>query len=220
MEGNMVKTALKSLSVLSTLMLGTMLSSGQARADTPVFISNLLFNGSGCNALDSAADLMDTNDDGLKDSFIIIFSNYIAQQGKGIPISDRRKNCNISVGLVLPQGYQFTIADVDYQGFADVPKDVSGWQVSTYQFVFWSRPVTLQSRIRGPFQGTYSISDTLGLGSLIWSPCGREVPLNIRTQVFLSGDASKAASMTTDQISGRVRQVYQFKWRRCGSSRS
>jgi len=181
----------------------------------PIFIQNLTFGGSGCSNSDSTATLFDTNNDTFPDVFSIIFDNFIAQQGAGIGISERRKNCNIVVQLHLPQGFQFSIAQVQYNGYADLPSGVQGQQESTYAFpLFDPHTVTLRTNISGPFVDNYQRTDVLGLASLVWSPCGVSAPMNIRTQVALTGKKDPAA-MTLDQILGKVSHKYKLQWREC-----
>jgi hypothetical protein len=155
------------------------------------------------------------NLDGLPDQFEILFDKYIAQQGSGVPIVQRRRNCNISVGLHLPQGWQFSIANVRYFGYADLPEGVQGQQRSDYQFINYTGTITLQTILDGPYTDNYERQDNLGIESVVWSPCGLEAPLNIRTQVALSGPSNLPAAMTTDQITGTVSQIYGLTWRRC-----
>jgi hypothetical protein len=187
---------------------------GYAAADE-TYIMNLNFAGSGCNPEDSDAALYDANLDGLPEQFVVYFSNYVAQQGPGLTIAERRKNCNIGVQLHLPYGYQFSIANVRYLGYAEIPYGVRGRQKSTYEFPFYSNAVTMQTLLHGPFSGNYSRQDNLGITSIVWSPCGMNAPLNIRTQVALEGSMYPMAMLTTDQIDGRVQQVYGLTWRAC-----
>lgn len=189
-------------------------SASQALGDE-TYIRSLNFAGSGCNPVDSSAELYDADANGLPEQFVVYFSNYIAQQGPGLTIAERRKNCNIGVQLHLPFGYQFSIANVRYIGYADLPYGVRGRQKSTYEFPFYSNAITLQTLINGPYVGGYQRQDNLGIASVVWSPCGMNAPLNIRTQVALEGSFYPMAFLTTDQIDGRVRQVYGLTWRAC-----
>lgn len=199
------------------LLAGALLVSGQVFAQE-TFIRSLTYNGTGCSNADATHQLFDTNNDGRYDQFAILFAGYIAEQGSGIPLSQRRKNCNIAVQLRVPAGLQFSIVDVRYLGFADLPKGVEGWQQSAYEFPFFSNSVTLSTRLVGPYSRSYEINDQLPLGSYVWSPCGRDAPMNIRSQVYLKGPSNLPAAMTTDQIDFRVRQVYHLVWRACRPS--
>jgi hypothetical protein len=210
MKMNVMHAVLKSVTAI-----GCVLAFNQSVAQTDVFLTSLNFGGTGCDNGDSG-ELLDVDLDGRPDRFDVIFNNYIAQQGPGVPISLRRRSCNISLGMHLPQGWQFSIADVHYFGYADLPSaKVGGSQKSTYEFVGFSNSIELSTDISGIYQDNYEREDVIGITSLVWSPCGLEAPLNIRTQVALSGPLSIPAAMTLDQVTGDVRQIYALKWRKC-----
>lgn len=206
----------KSALVASAMLATTALISGQAAAtEDKFYIKSVVFLGSGCTAADSALDLSPAGDP-KPEQFTLFFANYIVTQGKGTGPADWRKNCNINVNLHVPHGWRFSIAQVHYQGHAYLPKYVSGTQTSTYQFVFFSNRVRLSSTFWGPLlDKDYEFTDNLPFTSLVWSPCGIDVPLNIATQIYLSGPRQIDASLTTDQIDGRVSQVYKFIWQPC-----
>lgn len=224
-----MKTLLRPLSILSAMLAAAMLAPGQAsarpgpvRAADQVFIKQVTYGGSGCTTNDSVSELDDVNQDGFPDQFSIFYFNYIAHSGPGTNASDWRKNCNINVILHLPQGFQFSIFQAHYAGFTTLPFGISGTQTSTYTFVFHPGSATLHSTWHGPIQQNYDFTDTLRFESLVWSPCGLEAPLNIRTQIFLSGSTQQlisdpSALITTDEIDGRVKQIFGFQWRACQS---
>jgi len=182
----------------------------------PIFIEKISFGGSGCSLADSSGELSDTNDDGVPDGFAVFFKNYIAQQGPGISLAQRRRNCNILVQVHLPQGFQFSIASAKYSGYADLPRGVSGQQESAYQFPLFSpSSITLGTYLRGPYADNYYRTDTLGLASLVWSPCGVSAPLNIRTQIALTGNSTLPAAITSGDEFGKGQQIYGLQWRQC-----
>lgn len=187
-----------------------------AFAQQEVFIRSLNFNGTGCDPFSARGQLYDVNRDGLPEQFQILFSSYTAEQGPNVLPAQRRKNCNITVQLRLPQGYQFSIGEVRYLGYADLPGSVRGRQLSTYEFPFQgSPPVSFQTVLVGPFSDNYERTDRVGIESLVWSRCGTEAPLNIRTEVRLEGNRAPSALLSTDQIDGFVKQIYGLTWRRC-----
>jgi len=223
-----LKTLLRPLSIVSAMLAGAMLVPGQASARSgpvraaadKVSIVKVTYLGSGCTLNDSVSELDDVDQDGLPDQFSIFYSKYIAHSGPGTNASDWRKNCNINVTLHLPQGFQFSIFQAHYAGFTDLPLGISGTQISSYTFTFHPGTATLHSTWNGPIQQNYDFTDTIPFDSLVWSPCGLEAPLNIKTQIFLSGSTQQLISdpgalITTDQIDGRVKQIFGFHWRAC-----
>jgi hypothetical protein len=200
---------------LTTLLLaGTMLVSGQAMARA-VSIAGLNFNGTGCknDGVDATAQLFDVDLDGLDDQFQILYSSYVVKS----PGGDTRKNCTITVTLNLPQGFQFSIANASYIGFADIPIQGLGVQEATYLFPLNPQGgrATMRSVISGPYTRLYERTDTLGIASYVWSPCGLNAPLTIRTQAYLNGNLNPKAELTVDETDFKVKQIYGLTWRRC-----
>ena len=64
----------------------------------------------------------------------LIFDQYVASMGKGITLTESRKNCQLNVDLLYPSGFQFSIFSADYRGFVALDKGVTGTQKSTYYF--------------------------------------------------------------------------------------
>jgi hypothetical protein len=209
-EFKKMRIASMSFLMAGTVLAGTMLAAGQASAQ--VFIRDVTFLGTGCD--ESNSELVPLLGR-MPTEFTILFNEYIAERGPTIALAQSRKNCNIVVTLNIPQGFQVSIADVLYLGYAEIASGASGKQETTYEFPFFSNAVTLQSTLRGPVARSYRIEDSLLLASLVWSPCGQDANLNMRTQVSLSGTRSRDSFMTTDQITGVVRQVYHLRWRSC-----
>jgi hypothetical protein len=210
----------KSALVASAMLAVTALTSGQASATKDkVYFKSLVFAGTGCSSAPGSFDiaqLIDADDDGFNEQFSLLFSNYVVASGPGTSAFDWRKNCNINATLHVPHGWQFSIVDVHYAGRAVLPYGIQGTQTSIYQFVFFSNRVRLSSTFNGPLHEDYDFTDRLPFTSLVWSPCGLDAPLNIATQIYLTGNrAYKAALLTSDQLDGHVQQLYRFAWRHC-----
>jgi Domain of unknown function (DUF4360) len=187
------------------------LAASEAFADGAAHIKGLTFNGSGCPlGGDTILQLLDLDGDGLPEQFGLLFSgDYIAAQGPGVSIVERRRNCNLLVSVALPDGYQFGVAGAYHEGYADLPVGAGGVQRTTYEFVFHSDPVSRETALTGLYTGRYARQDDSGGAGLVWSPCGLDAPLSIRTQVFLEGDASLPAAMSLDYLAPTL------IWRRC-----
>ena len=77
------------------------------------------------------------------------------------------------------------------------------------------KKVKLATTLRGQMSDDYEINDALGLRALVWSPCGVNRALNIKTTLQVRARRGKSALMTLDSMDGEVSHVYGFKWRKC-----
>lgn len=150
-------------------------------------------------------------------AFSLLFSQYQASVGPGIPIGESRKNCNLLLRLKFPQGWSFTILNVDYRGYASLDNRVRGTQRSGYFFEGQFPSGALRSDLVGPFDDNYEVRDRLGLDTVVWSPCGVDRALNINTEVRVNNRSNPRGSglITTDNITGELTHVYGLQWRRC-----
>jgi Domain of unknown function (DUF4360) len=172
-----------------------------------VRIRNISWAGSGCPAGAVAV--------GLAPDFsasTLSFNSFVAEIGPGVSPSSSRRNCQILVDLDFPQGWSYSLADVDCRGSANLDPGVSGVQESVYSFQGGSHTGRLQTTLNGPRVGDYQIRDTLGLEALVWSPCGDQRALNINSSVRLenhSGNPNARGMMSA------VEHMYSLQWRRC-----
>jgi hypothetical protein len=178
-----------------------------------VTIRDLDWAGSGCPAGTVASNL-------ARDftAFTLLFDSYVAEIGPGLPLSLGRKNCQILIDLDFPQGWSYSVFDVDYRGFVNVPRGVSGVQQSDYNFQGEFLTARLATALRGPRNGDYQIRDRLRLNAVVWSPCGAHDTLIINSSIRFvneSGNLNARGLMTTDSINGKVTHIYGLRWRRC-----
>lgn len=64
----------------------------------------------------------------------LIYDAYVASIGPNIPVTEQRKNCQLTVELEYPGGFQYSILSADYRGYANIEKGISGTLKSTYYF--------------------------------------------------------------------------------------
>jgi hypothetical protein len=197
--------------MMALALAGPLLIAAPALADTDrVSIRSLNFAGSGCAPQGSLTGrLVDFDQDGFPGSLSLGFSSYVARQGPGVSIVERRRNCNLVLSLNLPRGWQYAIRSVRYHGVASLPRSVSGLQQSTYQYPFASHAATLEATLQGPLMARFQRQDRLQPPEWVWSPCNQATPLNLRTQVLLTGPRSQFASLRA------ARHSYGLVWRRC-----
>jgi hypothetical protein len=198
-----------------TLAIGCLFGlGGTALADAPGYVTvrSIAYAGSGCPAGTVAENVSQD-----LQAFTLLFDNYIAEVGPGVAFSSRRKNCQLNIDLDFPQGWSFSILTVDYRGYVSLEPRVAGLQQSSYYFQGQFQTARLRTPMVGPIDRDYQIRDTLGLGAVVWSPCGATRALNINTEIRLENSQNPSGSglLTTDSIDGAVRLIYGFRWRRC-----
>ena len=52
----------------------------------------------------------------------LIFDSYVADQGKDIPVTENRKNCQLNIDLLYPPGFQYSVFSADYRGYVALDK--------------------------------------------------------------------------------------------------
>ncbi len=178
-----------------------------------VYIRNVMANGSGCPIGSVGSDISPD-----AKAFTLTFSEYAAEVGPGIPLSESRKNCQVTVAMNIPGGWSYTVLKVDYRGFAALDAGVVGQQRSTYYFQGASGRTnsgSLFTNIYGPTSRDFTISDNVEINDYVWSPCGVTRSLNINTEVRVQGRPGSRGYITQDSIDGELTQTYGIVWRRC-----
>ena len=180
-----------------------------------VSISDVKYGGSGCKAGTAAV----SHSQDLQ-TVTVIFDEYQANIGPGVPFSEKNKNCNLNFKINYPPGYQYTLYKIDYTGYADLQDGISANQQSQYWFAGIDGRATLRSNFKGPLSKTYTFTDLLATSLWVWSPCGASTTLNVNTMLSLSSSNSKSSgSISTQVIDTTVKNkyyaAYGVSWRRC-----
>lgn len=177
----------------------------------PIYISRIIYGGNGCPQ-GSVSELVAPD----RQSFTLLMDEYIAEIGPYIDRRDNRKSCQIGVELVVPAGWSYSVATIDYRGFADLDRGVTGTHMASYYFQGQGATGQFASHFAGPYANNYQLRDTLGLEAQVWSPCGQTRALNIKSEVRLASRARNAEGvMTVDSVDGTVAMKYGLAWRRC-----
>lgn len=214
-----MKIGLHPTRVLIALGLSTLATTAalarSSRAAHPDFVRvrSLQFAGSGCPA-GSVAGLVSPD----VDFFSLSFDNYVAEIGPGIAFSQKRKNCQLALDFEVPQGWSFSLIDVEYRGYVALEAGVKAKQKSSYYFQGQLAQASLQTTIYGPAYEDYDIRDVLGVSALVWSPCGFRRALNINSQVLLDSSNPYARGLIAlSDIDGAVVHRFGLAWRRCSN---
>jgi len=137
-----------------------------------VKITEVGYGGSGCP--DGTAKVQ-VNPNGQELS--ILFNKFIADAA-GTP-KDRRKNCNLTIPIKVPRGFQVSF-NGDYRGYV-APATVG--RLSAEHFFAGERGPRIQRTIKG--EQDYIITDNVK--TLVWSACGKSVNTRVNTSIGASG---------------------------------
>lgn len=206
----------KMMRMTKGLIVGAMLWTTGAMAyyDVPadnVYINRIVYGGNGCPQ-GTVSELVSPD----KQSFTLLMDEYIAELGPYIERAANRKSCQIGVELVVPAGWSYSVATIDYRGYANLDPGVTGTHMASYYFQGQGTTGRFASNFAGPYVNNYQVRDTIGLEAQVWSPCGQTRALNIKSEVRLAARNRNAQGvMTVDSVDGTVAMKYGIVWRRC-----
>ncbi|KAF1985910.1 hypothetical protein K402DRAFT_356318 [Aulographum hederae CBS 113979] len=148
------------------------------------------------------------------------FDAFQAYFGPDTKQSDRSKNCAIHLTLNYPGGFQYSIMQATYHGYARLDNGVRGTFYSTY---FFSQNAAATANTITTIEGSafrqgaiYTKTDSADVATVVWSPCGAEGLLNINNRIALTSSNSQATGELTDDDAtvSFTQQVY-VQWRAC-----
>jgi hypothetical protein len=174
-------------------------------------IVGFTYGGNGCPG-GSATGMISPDQKALT----VIFDQFQAKAGPGVSISDNRAFCQLLVDLRFDPGWQVSIFDATFRGFADLQKGVVGTHQTSYYFSgspLTSGPVSWT--MTGPFSGNFTRTDQFA--TVVWSDCGSVRPLNIKTNLYVTNRnvPMNEGILTNDTTDLRVRITYGLDFRRC-----
>lgn len=186
-------------------------ASASSPAPTSVAINSIAYGGTGCPQ-GSLSYFLSTD----HTTFTLIFDDYVASIGPGTSVTDQRKNCQLDLDLVYPSGFQYSIFNTEYRGYVQLDAGVTARQQSTFYFSGQTAQTTTGTNFVGPKSTDYEIVDTLPLTSVVWSPCGALVPLNINSELRLNTTSKTAGGyITDDSLDGKITFVVGVQWQTC-----
>jgi len=204
---------MKLLSKLAFSAAALFLSTSAMAAQPPwVTIQGITYAGTGCPAGSVSQNI--SND---YKAFTLLFDEYVVEAGPGVSRREGRKACQINVDMQFPQGWSYSIMDVDYRGYVSLDRGVTGVAQSDYYFQGQRGSARLSTTFRGPIDQDYEYRDSLGISAVVWSPCGASRSLNMKTQIRVDNNRARRGTglLTVDSVDGQLEQVYGIQWRRC-----
>jgi len=176
-----------------------------------VYINGIVYGGTGC-----PQGTVGSYVSGDRQTFTLIFDQYVASIGPGVAVAQSRKNCQLNLDLRYPGGFQYSILNTVYRGYAGLDAGVTGVQSTTFYFSGQTAQTTTSSTFKGPMDSNYATQDSVDLTSTVWSPCGANSALNMNSQVRLTSPNSAArGQITDDSIDGKITFVVGVQWQKC-----
>ncbi|MGE0764773.1 MAG: DUF4360 domain-containing protein [Bdellovibrionales bacterium] len=168
------------------------------------------YGGSGCPAGTASVSM------GFdQKSISVLFDQYLAMAGAGTGLQLDRKSCNLAIPVHVPQGYSISVFEVDYRGYAAVPRGASGLFQVEYFFAGQRGP-RAQRSFMGPYDRDFNINHGLAAEALVWSNCGEDVILRVNSSIMArSNRQMDDVLMSIDSADVQSRLVYHVQWRRC-----
>ena len=185
-----------------------------AFSDSPppgaVQIRGISYAGTGCPAGSVAGNISPD-----LQAFTLLFDRFTAEAGPAIPLSAGRKNCQLAVDLNFPTGWQYSLFTVDTRGYLQLEASTTAFVQNMYYFQGQSSGPVIRRNFVGSQAGDYVARDTLGVSSVVWSPCSVNRALNISTSIGVNAPSGRRALATVDSIDGQFKLIYAVAWRRC-----
>lgn len=171
-------------------------------------------NGTGCPPGSANTSI---SADGLV--FTTTFSNYFTEVNPSAELGV--KDCQLEITLRMPAGMSYAVQSFYYSGYALLQEGVVGRQTASYYFQ--GNPVapveSNRTDLRGPYDRPYLFTDDVPVQDRVWSPCGVERNLNVRTRVQLfNGEPRRTGYMSLNAIDGSSKMVLKLSTRSCADS--
>ena len=168
----------------------------------PVVVESLAYEGNGCPAGSVAYTISPDSQ-----AVTLLFDQFIAEVGPGVPFSQARASCVVELVLHAAEGKSVAVLHADFRGFVDLQPGV----VATVTAGFKSDDDLLASLVSdffGPTSHDYQLALQSSVKELAWSDCDGAATLRIDLGLLLQNSSNPPASglVTFDSVDGEVRQ--------------
>jgi hypothetical protein len=180
-------------------------------ANAQISLGQPAYGGTGCPAGSASATL---TDDGSVLS--ILFDQFVAESGGVTGRRIDRKACNMRIPVNVGQGYQVALLAFDYRGYAAIPWGGQGVFDASYSYIGQKYPVRFSKSFGGGTQSNYTLKNELISTTVTWSPCGRQVMLEVGAAVrSIANSSNQQTMLTVDSLDVTAGLLYKVQWRRC-----
>lgn len=201
---------------LIAILLSCLAFGASAQADVPeqVSLRGFAYAGTGC-----AANTVRGSFPVEGQEFLILWSGFQATAGQGIPLREKRKNCQLNLDLAYPEGWQYTVESTSYRGTVQVDQGTQALAASSFYFQGSEETVRFATLFDGPARRTFHVTDTVDSDEQVWSSCSADRSLNINYEVRVSatGDADIKGRVAfgVERDGDPAGTLLKLQWRRC-----
>ena len=153
-------------------------------------------------------------------SLSVLFDQFTLDSSSGAGGAVRRKVCHISAPLNLPANQSIGVYKVDYRGFAKLAaKQEADLEVQYFLGPHDNeRGRVFKRKVKGPQEGDFLFTETLGAGQMKRVGCGTAAVLNVDITLILDGAQPGSQAMasldSTDSARGGS-LVYHLDLKKC-----
>ena len=153
-------------------------------------------------------------------SLSILFDKFTLEGSGSTGSTMPRKVCRISAPLNLPANQSIGVYKVDYRGFAKLANK----QETQLEVQYFLGPQgndrgrIFKRKVKGPHEGDYLFTETLGAGQMKRVGCGTAAVLNVGITLSLDGNLQTGESMSTLDTTDAARSgalVYHLDLKKC-----
>lgn len=181
------------------------------QAPTQQKFAKVVANGSGCPQGTATTQI---SDDGLV--FTTTFSAYTINLTPNKTLDS--KFCQLAIEVIAPPGYSYAVSSFTYEGYAYLESGASAnLNAIYYHSGVPQRPTGPAKNIRGPYDDTWSFTESITTSDINWSPCGAKRDLNIRTTISTTNSSKQQGivNLTAIDASTKGKVIVKFTNRKC-----
>lgn len=148
----------------------------------------------------------------------ILFDNFMVTASVGEGTNIDRKDCKLIIPLNLPAGYSLGVYKVDYRGFARLFSNQSSELTVDYALGPRNKSRRYDRKIKGPSEGDFLFTETIGAGLMKRVGCGEAAVLNVAIVLQLqTGSEPEEAMAALDSTDGAPKGglIYHFDVKKC-----
>ena len=153
-------------------------------------------------------------------SLSILFDKFTLESSGSAGNTQPKKVCRISAPLNLPANQSIGVYKVDYRGFAKLVKK----QETDLEVQYFLGPRgndrgrVFKRKVKGPHEGDYLFTETIGAGQMKRVGCGAAAVLNVGITLSLDGDLRAGEPMSSLDTTDAARSgalVYHLDLKKC-----